>query len=353
MEMRKLCQLTGEDTRSITPENPTGERGGGARAVTGSGYARARDLGPGWKMNPFLVIEPGQTVVLADIEGSGAIRHIWMTLSENKWRGHILRFYWDGQENPSVECPAGDFFCNGWNSYAPVSSLPVCVNPGKAFNCYWEMPFRTHCKITLENRNFESVVCFYQIDYALYEQEEEIGYFHATFRRSNPLPYKEVHTILDGVKGRGKYVGTYIAWGVHNSGWWGEGEVKFYLDGDREYPTICGTGTEDYFCGAFNFENREKHQYETFLTPYAGLCQILRPDGLYRSQMRFGMYRFHLTDPICFQEELRVTVQALGWREGGRYLPLTDDIASTAFWYQTLPHEPFAALADRDALEII
>ncbi|NOZ57600.1 MAG: DUF2961 domain-containing protein, partial [Calditrichaeota bacterium] len=153
--------------------------------------------------------------------------------------------------------------------------------------------------------------------------------------------------------GWGHYVGTYLAWGVHNNGWWGEGEIKFYIDGDRDFPTICGTGTEDYFCGSYNFENQETHQYQEFTTPYSGLTQVIRPDGLYRSQMRFGMYRWHIPDPIRFEENLRVTIQALGWRSDGRYLPLQDDIASVAFWYQTEPHAPFPPLPSRDELEIV
>jgi len=169
----------------------------------------------------------------------------------------------------------------------------------------------------------------------------------------NPLPYKEVYTILDGVQAQGRYVGTYMAWGVNNSGWWGEGEIKFYIDGDREFPTICGTGTEDYFCGSYGFENKETHEYQEFTTPYAGMPQVLRPDGVYQSQMRFGLYRWHITDPVRFRKDLRVTIQALGWRSGGRYLPLQDDISSVAFWYQTLPSKEFPQLPDKDCLEIV
>ncbi len=143
----------------------------------------------------------------------------------------------------------------GWNEYAHLNSLAVCVNPGSAFNCYWPMPFRKRARMTLTNISEEAILVYYQIDYALCAVEEDEAYFHAQFRRVNPLPYKEVYTILDGVKGRGKYVGTYMARGVNNRGWWGEGEIKFYMDGDTEYPTICGTGTEDYFCGSYSSED--------------------------------------------------------------------------------------------------
>jgi hypothetical protein len=197
------------------------------------------------------------------------------------------------------------------------------------------------------------MVAYYQINYTLTEVPEDAAYFHAQFRRVNPLPYKEVYTILDGVKGRGHYVGTYMAWGVNNCGWWGEGEIKFYLDGDRTFPTICGTGTEDYFCGSYDFDNPDTGEYQDFTTPYAGLPQIIRPDGHYAAQTRFGMYRWHIMDPVRFEEDIRVTIQALGWRKGGRYLPLQDDIASTAFWYQALPVAPFPPLPERDVLEVI
>jgi hypothetical protein len=277
---------------------------------------------------------------------------MWMTPTGN-WRYSILRVYWDDQKQPAIECPIGDFFCSGWGKYAQLASLAVCVNPGSAFNCYWEMPFRKRCRMTLTNLADEPMVLYYQINYTLTEVPEGVGYFHAQFRRVNPLPYKEVYTLLDGVQGQGHYVGTYMAWGVNNSGWWGEGELKFYMDGDKQFPTICGTGTEDYFCGSYNFENRETKQYQAFTTPYAGLHQVLRPDGVYQSQMRFGLYRWHIVDPIRFERDLRVTIQALGWRSGRRYLPLQDDIASVAYWYQSLPTAPFPELPSRDYLEVI
>jgi hypothetical protein len=321
-------------------------------ATEGTGAGCARDLGQGWKISPSVRIEPGETFVLADIQGQGAIQQMWMTPTGN-WRSSILRIYWDDQEQPSVECPVGDFFASGWGQYAQLSSLAICVNPGSAFNSYWEMPFRKRCRMTMTNLSEEGMTLYYQINYVLTEVPEDAGYFHAQFRRVNPLPYKSVYTILDGVQGQGQYAGTYMAWGVNNSGWWGEGEIKFFLDGDDAFPTICGTGTEDYFCGSYNFENRETRQYQEFTTPYAGLHQVLRPDGVYRSQMRFGLYRWHIVDPIRFQRDLRVTIQALGWRSFRRYLPLQDDIASVAYWYQSLPTAPFPALPDRDYLEVI
>ncbi len=351
MGLGTLPLLSRAQTRSISPENFTGEKGKGGMATLEQGTAAqaARDLGVGWKVSPYIIIEPKQTFVLAEIKGPGAIQHIWMTPTGN-WRFSILRFYWDGEESPSVEVPVGDFFACGLGKYAQVSSLPVCVNPGSAFNCYWVMPFRKSCKITMENLDDRKMTLYYQIDYTLTQVPEDAAYFHAQFRRTNPLPFKSVYTILDGVKGWGHYVGTYMCWGSHSSGWWGEGEIKFYIDGDKEFPTICGTGTEDYFCGSYGFVVEDR--YREFTTPYAGMPQVLRPDGLWNSQQRFGLYRWHIMDPVRFERDLKVTIQALGWQSGGRYQPLQDDISSVAYWYQREPHAPFPPLPDRDYLEL-
>ncbi|MBQ3126326.1 MAG: DUF2961 domain-containing protein [Clostridia bacterium] len=348
--LSNLYRLSNAKSRSISMENVTGEKGKGGMAEHGTGENCARDLGRGWKISPSVKIAAGETLVLADIEGPGAIQHIWMT-PVGHWRHMILRFYWDNSEIPSIECPVGDFFaCAEPEPYRPIQSLAVCVNPRSGLNCYWEMPFRKHCKVTMENISETDNVLYYQIDYALTEVPEDAAYLHAQFRRQNPLPYKEVYTILDGVQGKGQYVGTYMFWGVNNNGWWGEGEIKFYLDGDDEFPTICGTGTEDYFCGSYDFD---VGHYQEFSTPYTGLAKVTPQDGLYKSQQRFSMYRWHITDPIRFDTDLKVTIQALGWRSGGRYLPLQDDISSVAFWYQTIPAAPFPPLPDADGLEII
>ena len=320
-------------------------------ATEGTASRQARELGQGWKVNPYIIIQPGATFTIAEINGSGAIQHIWMTPTGN-WRYSIIRMYWDDEKEPSVEVPLGDFFAMGWGKYAKLSSLAVCVNPGSAFNSYWPMPFKHKARITIENIDFNPMSLYYQIDFVKVQVANDAAYFHAQFRRVNPLPYKQVYTILDNVKGKGQYVGTYLAWGSHNNGWWGEGEIKFFIDGDREFPTINGTGTEDYFGGSYDFVNQDKKQYEEFTTPYSGLVQVIRPDGLYQSQQRFGLYRWHISDPIRFDSDLRVTIQALGWRDNDSYLPLTDDISSVAFWYQTEPHAAFPKLPGKDALEV-
>jgi hypothetical protein len=353
VNLGNLGRLSSAQTRSISAENFTGEKGKGGMATTGSTAFQSRELGQGWKVSPSIHIAPRQTVTLAEIEGPGAIQHIWLTVDPTWWRKLILRVYWDDEETPSIEVPLGDFFCNGWGVRCNINSIPIAVNPAGGFNSYWQMPFRKHARITVENLTESEVQgFFYQITYTLTDVPDDMAYLHAQWRRSNPVPYGEVHTLLEGVRGQGQYVGTYMAWGVNNNGWWGEGEIKFFMDGDHTFPTICGTGTEDYFGGAWSFE-QPLGQYGGYSTPYLGLPQVIKPDGLYVSQQRFGMYRWHIPDPIRFQQDLRVTIQALGWRSEQRFLPLQDDVASTSLWYQTEPHAPFPTLPSKNALEVI
>ncbi len=357
-DMSNIYMTSDAKSRSISPENFTGEKGKGGMATTGTGQNAARDLGKGWKISPSIVIKAHTTFTVAEITGPGAIQHIWMTPTGN-WRFSILRFYGDDETTPSVEVPVGDFFGQGWGKFAQISSLAVCANPGSGFNCYWPMPFRKKCRITMENIADEDMVLYYQVDYTLTDVPKDAGYFHAQFRRTNPLPYKQNYVLVDSIKGKGQYVGTYMAYGSHNNGWWGEGEIKFFIDGDTDYPTINGTGTEDYFCGAYDFDTRQKNSngteesnYTEFSSPYTGLPQVIRGDGHYQVAQRFGLYRWHIKDPIRFDKDLKVTIQDLGWRDGGRYLPLQDDIATTVFWYQTEPHNPFPPLPDKDHLEV-
>jgi len=357
MNMGNLYRLSDAKTRSISPENFTGEKGKGGMARpedkdkpnTANAFNAARDLGQGWKVNPYVRIKPDETFTMAEIEGPGAIQHIWMTPT-GKWRFSIFRIYWDDETEPSVECPVGDFFGMGWNEYAHLVSNAVCVNPGSAFNCYWVMPFRKKCRITMENVDDQNTMTlYYQIDYTLTDVPADAGYFHAQFRRLNTNTTSD-YPIVDGIKGKGHFVGVYLAWGVNNNGWWGEGEIKFFIDGDTKFPTICGTGTEDYFCGSYNFDREGR--YTEFCTPYSGLHQVIRPDGTYRSQQRFGLYRWHIMDPVRFEKDLKITIQDLGWHKGGRYLPQKSDISSVCFWYQTEPHTKYPLLPGWRELEV-
>jgi hypothetical protein len=346
LSLGNLYRVSDAESRSISPENFTGEKGKAGMATEGTGKNCARELGQGWKISPSVRIKAKTTFTLGEIKGPGCIQQIWMTPTGN-WRHEIIRFYWDDEPYPSIECPVGDFFACGWGKYCQISSLPVCVNPGSAFNCYWSMPFRKKARITLENTDEKDMTLYYQVNYALTSVPRDAAYFHAQFRQESPLRQKGLYTILDGVQGQGQYVGTYLAWEVHSPGWWGEGEIKFYLDGDKAFPTICGTGTEDYFCGSYNFETvgpEGKKRYTTFSTPYTGLAQVLPPDKVYEVGQRFGLYRWHIADPVRFKKDLKVNIQALGWQSGGRYLPLEDNISSVGFWYQKEPHAAFPAL---------
>ena len=333
-----LPLLSSAQTRSISAENPDGSVGGGAKAEPKPDSAAAW-LGKGWKVRPCITLPAEGTVTLADIAGPGVIQHIWITAREVVYTDAVLRMFWDGEEAPSVEVPLGDFFACGHGVRTHVNSLPVAVNPVGGFNCYWPMPFVRSARITIENQGHEEVPgFFYQITYALTEVPAQAGRFHVQYRRSLTTRQDPQHLILDDVRGQGHYVGTYLAWTQMSNGWWGEGEIKFYIDGDGEEPTICGTGTEDYFGGAWGFGG------QTYSTAFLGYPLKAAEAG---EVPRHGLYRWHVMDPVRFQKDLKVTIQALGWWPGGKYEPLTDDIASVAYWYQAEPHAPFPALPPR------
>jgi hypothetical protein len=339
-------------TRQITPENPSGEKGSACPWVPDPDdpnlpHSRAAlDLGKGWKVRPFIKLASGDTATLADVEGPGCISHLWITSDLPQFRALALRFYWDGEASPSVEVPMGDFFALGHDG-APhtVTSLPVTVAPRRGCNCYWPMPFRRHARVTLENQGLiDAGIVAYAITYHLGPVPDDAAYFHAQWRRSLTRREHPEHTILDGVAGSGVYVGTYVAWSAFSRGWWGEGEVKLFIDGDGELPTIAGTGTEDYFGGAWCFSRDPQHdrREQEFSAPFLGLplARIDDPQG----PRLYSLYRWHVLDPIGFREDLRVTIQALGWWPDRKYQPLTDDLASVAYWYQTEPHRDFPPL---------
>lgn len=353
--LRNLYKPSNSKSRSISPENFTGEKGkGGMAIIDENANSRSRKLGQGWKVSPKINIKAGETFTLAEINESGVINHIWMTPSGDA-RLMILHFYWDDETEPSVEVPLGDFFAAGWGMMnGPfINSLPIAVNPGSGFNSFWQMPFRKKCKITLENRNSDGAGLYYQIDYSLEEVAADTQNFHAQFRRVNKLPYKEVFTIVDNIKGKGNYVGTYLAHGARQEVWWGEGEIKFYMDGDIEFPTICGTGEEDYFLGSYGYNEKEidgKLYYTDFSGLYSGF-HIIKDKTIDGFIDAIGQYRWHIQDPIHFEKDLKITIQSLAWREE-TYLPLEDDLASVAYWYQNEPHNPFPELPSNENLII-
>jgi hypothetical protein len=342
--LASLPLLTGARTRSVSPENPTGEKGKGGLAIPNPDdpdlpFSRAAvKLGQGWKVRPFVKPKAGETVTIMDVKGPGVIQHIWMA-TEGDWkdngRASILRFYWDGETTPSIEVPLTDFFAVGHELFAPVNSLAVIVNPKSALNCFWPMPFRQSARITFTNDSARDLgLLTYQVTYSETQVPANAAYFHAQWRRAVTNRAHPEYTILDGVKGEGRYAGTFLAWTQLSDGWFGEGEIKFFLDGDGKFPTINGTGTEDYFLASYGFP-------ETYSTAYVG-CPLKHAGK--NGPPKWSLYRWHIMDPIDFQQDLRVTIQALGWWPDRTYQPLADDIASVAYWYQKEPHAPFPQL---------
>lgn len=341
-------------SRAVNAENPTGEKGKGGMSSS--------ELGASRKGSPCLRnIPPGETVTLAEMEGPGVINHIWITV-DNKTsdadcyvlRDLVIRMYWDGEEAPSVESPLGDFFCCGFARECLVNSMPVSVIPNRGFNCYFQMPFGKKARITLENQHDNPIPAFfYQIDYCIHEElSEDTAYFHAQWRRQRITELRKDYVILNGVRGKGHYVGTYLALTTLERYWWGEGEVKFYMDGDEEYPTICGTGTEDYFGGSWSYAHQvegktvEQNYNSPFLGyPYYSSCDELIHNPYHNDDcppMR-GFYRWHILDPICFDKDLKVTIQQIGVCYKGLF-ERQDDLSSVAYWYQSEPHQTFGPL---------
>lgn len=344
-----LFRLGGARTRSICAENPSGAPGAGGQAVS--------NLGAGRKGRPCIELPAGATITLADISGAGIIQHIWFTVTDHTTKGEfvlrdlVLRMYWDGENTPSVEVPLGDFFCNGFGLRTNVVSLPIAVNPSGGMNCYFPMPFARSARLTIENQHPEQIRSFfYQITYAeLDEMPGNSANFHAQWRRESPTVLCCDYTILDGVYGRGHYIGTYLAWAALSRQWWGEGEIKFYMDGDQEYPTICGTGIEDYAGGAWCFANETLGLPESYSTPFLGYRYYDESAKInpFFGQMvpMHGIYRWHVMDPVRFNENLRVTIQQIG-HDGRDLFERSDDVSSVAYWYQTEPHGKFPLLPE-------
>lgn len=360
----EITRLSEGRTRLFTAENVFGlaGRGGMAELIetpqkevtdigqlwTGSNSC-ARELGVKWKVRPCITLPAESVTTILDTDGSGRLTHIWITLDQSLFRDIVIRIYWDNEATPSVESPVGDFFCCGWNKALRITSLPVNVNPTGGMNCFFPMPFRKHARITIENRRPHLIEGFF---YAVSMDEgpvyDDEAYFHAKFNRTNPVKYGDDYIIADDITGRGHYVGTHLSWQQNNSGWWGEGEVKAFIDDDKDFPSYCGTGTEDYFGGAWGFNGN-------FTAPYLGYQDLSAEEGRPTNSLgnRHSMYRFHICDPIKFNNNFKITIQTIGWRSEGRYLPLQDDLSSVAYWYQAEPHAEFKPLGNRNMLEVI
>lgn len=340
---------------AINAENPTGEKGNGGKSASSLGLSR--------KGSPCLHdLLPGSHSVLADIKGCGMIHHIWMTV-DNKTsdadcfvlRDLILRIYWDNETTPSVEVPIGDFFCCGFGQECLVNSAAMIVAPSRGLNCYFSMPFKERARIEIESQHRNAIPAFfYQIDYCIYDElPENTEYFHAQWRRQKVTTLKQDYVIVDSIKGKGRYVGSYIALSTLQRYWWGEGEVKFYIDNDIEFPTICGTGMEDYFGGSWSFAAQQngKTVEQNYNSLYLGYPFYSKHDVIQNQYynddcppMR-GFYRWHIPDPIFFDENLKVTVQQIGVCSSGLF-ERQDDLSSVAYWYQLEPHNTFPHMLD-------
>jgi len=337
-----MYTLKKRKTFGFSAENPTGARNGGTRG------------GDCEKLNAYLNIQPGETVTLCDAEGPGMITHMWFT----GYIGHsyIIRIYWDGAEYPSVEAPLSAFFGMAYDEnfkdidgrYPTLNSALMLVAPGRGYNSYFEMPFRKRCRITMENRSSEVKTLYYMISGWQGDIPDDCGYFHAVYRQEHPVQKGRSYVVLDGVKGRGRFIGMTLASGMngHNT-CWVEGEAKMYIDGEI-YPSMNYTGTEDYFCGAYAFGNDiELHKYQTFNGLYVGMHAILGDiSDMYNHQKRFMLYRWHVKDEIWFDESFRMVMDNLGWT-GPRY----DDYTTVAYWYgENSSVLPFELPADSELI---
>ncbi len=302
------------ESRSISHENRTGEKGAGGKA--------ASNLGVGRKGSPAVNIASGETLELCNIKGPGVIRHIWMTTRGEpiNLRSMVIRAYWDGQPHPSIECPLGDFMGIAHGRVVAYQSAVHSVGERAGMSFWLPMPFAKGARLTMTNDGEKTSVLFYQIDYTVNDKlPTNFGRLHVLFRRENPTAIKKDFELLPQRKGRGRFVGSVIGIRPLSGNWWGEGEVKVYMDGDTDFPTICGTGSEDYVGLSWGIQQ----------TPFLYNGCSLNKDGY------VCMYRWHLPDPICWRTDCRVTIQQIGWK-GGLY-ERQDDWSCATFWYEPIP----------------
>ena len=352
-------------TKWYTFENQKGEKGGGGRANFGR------------KGAPCTSIPAGDTLVLANINESGTIRRIWMTLfkfNKEALRGIRIEIYWDGAKTPAVQAPFGDFFCMTMGQPVAFENTLFSSPEGRSVNCIAQMPFKKSAKILLINDSMQNNVCYYEVDATLGDiHDDNMLYFHAYWRRENPTVIRRDYTILPKVEGKGRFIGCNI--GVKSdyrftNFWWGEGEVKIYLDDDTDYPTLCGTGVEDYIgCGYGMSKYNHHYQGNNFIST---------------NKDAYGFYRFHIPDPIFFYNNIRTTIQVMGGPgypamlqtmkkypdvkfmktgDGTQYYTIeeleahpdwsnvierTDDYCSTAYWYLNSPENGLPQILNID-----
>ena len=284
------------DSRACTFENPTGARGAGGTVANGR------------KGRPFKQLAPGELVTLADIDGPGVVRHVWMTFPPARpevMRAMVLEVFYDGADEPSISVPALDFFGVAMGRPAPMSSALTAVQEGRGLNSYIPIPFGEHIKVTFRNGSEQGIHLYYQVDFTLEALAPDTGRLHATFRRENPTVIKRDFVIEDDLRGPGRFLGCVVGIRTIDTGfWYGEGELKVYRDGDTTNPTICGTGLEDYVGTAWGMEAHTAH--------YAGVPLDVRREGA-RVPDFVSFYRWHVLDPIMFEHSIKVTIQQIGY----------------------------------------
>jgi hypothetical protein len=314
------------ESRSISFENPSGQRGKGGQA--------ASNLGVGRKGSPAWTLKPDETIQLCDIKGRGTIRHIWITTGREPLilRSLVVRFYWEGQSHPSIECPLGDFMGFAHGKVMAYQSAAHSVGESAGMNLWLPMPFTKRARMTISNEGKAATPLFYQIDYTLGDRHpRDVGRLHTLFRRENPTTLKQDFELLPARQGKGRFIGSVMGIRALEGNWWGEGEVKVYLDGDTEFPTICGTGSEDYVGLSWGMQQ----------TPFFYLGCSLDQNGF------VSMYRWHLPDPIYWDEDVRVTIQQIGWKDG--LYERQDDWSCATFWYEPIPSAPLPEMPDHTA----
>lgn len=312
------------------------------RAARVSSYDRT-----GGNADALSGVQPGETAVLADLEGPGMITHIWITIGAERWHGRkiVLRMFWDGEDDPSVLVPLNDFFCMGHGLEAPMWSVPITTTAdGRARNCFFQMPFNRRARIEITNEGLEPIGAFYYyVDYRKYDKPfDDPLYFHARYRQEYPARKGERYLICEA-RGRGHYVGTVFSVESCSDGWWGEGDDRFFIDGETT-PSLHGTGSEDYLNDAWGTWKGS--------SPFYG-CSIHEGQPyIYPNGTRYTSYRFHITDPIPFRESLRFDIEHYGAGvvdgQPHGFIERFDNVSSVAFWYQTEPHMPMEPLPPVD-----
>ncbi len=328
-----VFNITGKrESFAFSAENPTGSRNGGSKGK------------PCEKLHASVRVNCGDVLTLVDTDGPGMITHMWFGACLP--HGAIIRMYWDFSEEPSVEVPASAFFGYPYdeNKYDTngnpviINSSKIFLSPGRSYNSYWEMPFKKHCKITLEWRAPNPWSIYYMITGWRGEIPEDAGYFHAVYRQEHPVSKGVPYVVIDGMEGPGCFAGMFFAIGLNgNNECFCEGEVKMYIDGDT-FPTINYTGTEDYFAGSYGFGiDTDLMRYDPLSGLYAGMYAVLgNTSERYNNQQRLLMYRWHEKDPIYFSKSFRMTMDN-GTSTAGGNQPRYDDYTSVAFLYLKTP----------------